>query len=147
MPSSKKTGSVRSPGRESSSASRKRRSRRSLRMRRKSESFKSVRLSCRDRGRLNSTVRSKKSWNSSDWLNSKGVWRPNRRKKRLKPSRKSSSVRLRRFSRLSRGRSREGRERWTARTKRGDSAWRRRISERRKRVRSSDSRSRPKLRK
>jgi hypothetical protein len=61
MQNSKKIGKERSPGKETSSGSRKKRSRRNLRMRKKRESFKSVRQSCRDRDRLNSTARSKKS--------------------------------------------------------------------------------------
>jgi hypothetical protein len=61
MQNSKKIGNVRSLDRETSSASRKKRSRRNLRMRKKRESFKSVRQSYRDRDRLNSTARSKKS--------------------------------------------------------------------------------------
>jgi hypothetical protein len=61
MQNSKKIGKERSPGRETFLGSRKKRSRRNLRMRKKRESFKSVRQSCRDRDRLNSTARSKKS--------------------------------------------------------------------------------------
>lgn len=104
MQNSKKTGNERSLGRETSSASKKRRSRRSSRMRRKSESFKSVRQSCKDRGKLNSTARSKRNWNSNASLSSRGVWRANRRKKRLKLSKRSSSDRLRRFLKLNRER-------------------------------------------
>jgi hypothetical protein len=61
MQNYKKIGKERSPDRETSSASRKKRSRRNLRTRKKRESFKSVRLSCKDRDRLNSTARSKRS--------------------------------------------------------------------------------------
>jgi hypothetical protein len=73
-------------------------------MRRKSESFKSVRQSCNDRGRQNNTARSKINWNSNALLSSRGVWRPNRRKRRLKLSKRSSSDRLRQFLRLNRER-------------------------------------------
>jgi hypothetical protein len=80
-------------------------------------------------------------------LNSKDVSRPNRRRKRLRPSKRNSSVKLRLSWRLNRERLREERERWTARMRRGDSAWKKRTSERRKRVRSSGLKNRRKSRK
>lgn len=75
-----------------------------MKMRRKRESYKNVRQNSKDRGRLNSTVRNKISWNSNVSLNSKGVLRPNRKKKTLKLSRRNSSVKLRRFLKLNRER-------------------------------------------
>ena len=104
MRNSKKTGNERSLGKENCFASKRKQNKRSLKMKRRRGSSKSARQSYKNRNRLNSTERSKKSWNSNGLQSNKDVLKPNRGKKRLKLNRKSSNVKPRRFLKLNKKR-------------------------------------------
>lgn len=53
--------------------SKRRLNRRSLKMRRRRESYRNAKLSCRDKSKLNSIAKSKRNWSSSVWPRSNGV--------------------------------------------------------------------------
>lgn len=127
---------------ESWSASKRKLNIRNLKMRRRRESYRNVRLSYKDKSRLNSIAKSKKNWNSNVSPKNKDAMKLNCVKKKLKLSKRNSSARLRRSWKPNNERSRDASARWTARTKSADSAWRKRTIARRKRARSRDSRSR-----